>query len=147
MRVQGFAGNEQMHDITGALDDAIDAHIAQGAFYGPTTLAAPTPPETAGVFNLSASNGTVVMGSFGAKQATPSDRRLKHDITPAGTLPNGLKLYSWRYLGGSHRFTGVMAQDLLADAGQLFSQKEMVERALAANSFVELAAALNAPGR
>ena len=88
----------------------------KGAFYGPTTLAAPTPPETAGVFNLSASNGTVVMGSFGAKQATPSDRRLKHDITPASTLPNGLKLYSWRYLGGSHRFTGVMAQDLLADA-------------------------------
>ncbi len=35
--------------------------------------------------------------------------------------------------------------DLLADAGQLFSQKEMVDRALAANSFVELVAALNAP--
>jgi mannitol/fructose-specific phosphotransferase system IIA component (Ntr-type) len=35
--------------------------------------------------------------------------------------------------------------DLLADAGQLFSQKEMVDRALAANSFVELLAALNAP--
>jgi mannitol/fructose-specific phosphotransferase system IIA component (Ntr-type) len=38
-------------------------------------------------------------------------------------------------------------QDLLADAGQLFSHKEMVDRALAANSFVELAAALNAPER
>src|SRR5580692_6847058 len=36
-------------------------------------------------------------------------------------------------------------QDLLAGAGQLFSQKEMVDRALAANSFVELLAALNAP--
>jgi Kef-type K+ transport system membrane component KefB/mannitol/fructose-specific phosphotransferase system IIA component (Ntr-type) len=35
--------------------------------------------------------------------------------------------------------------DLLADAGQFFSQKEMVDRVLAANSFVELAAALNAP--
>ena len=35
--------------------------------------------------------------------------------------------------------------DLLADAGRLFSQKEMVDRALAANSFVELVAALNAP--
>jgi Kef-type K+ transport system membrane component KefB/mannitol/fructose-specific phosphotransferase system IIA component (Ntr-type) len=35
--------------------------------------------------------------------------------------------------------------DLLADAGQLFSQKEMVDRTLAANSFVELVAALNAP--
>jgi mannitol/fructose-specific phosphotransferase system IIA component (Ntr-type) len=36
-------------------------------------------------------------------------------------------------------------QDLLADAGKLFSRKEMVDRTLAANSFVELAAALNAP--
>jgi len=35
--------------------------------------------------------------------------------------------------------------DLLADAGQLFSHKEMVDRARAANSFVELLAALNAP--
>jgi Kef-type K+ transport system membrane component KefB/mannitol/fructose-specific phosphotransferase system IIA component (Ntr-type) len=35
--------------------------------------------------------------------------------------------------------------DLLADAGQLFSQKEMIDRTLAANSFVELVAALNAP--
>ena len=37
--------------------------------------------------------------------------------------------------------------DLLADAGQLFSQKDMVDRALAANSFVELLAALNAPAK
>jgi Kef-type K+ transport system membrane component KefB/mannitol/fructose-specific phosphotransferase system IIA component (Ntr-type) len=35
--------------------------------------------------------------------------------------------------------------DLLADAGQFFSQKEMVDRVLAANSFVEMVAALNAP--
>lgn len=35
--------------------------------------------------------------------------------------------------------------DLLADAGQLFSQKEVVDRALAASSFVELVAVLNAP--
>jgi Kef-type K+ transport system membrane component KefB len=35
--------------------------------------------------------------------------------------------------------------DLLADAGQLFSHKETVDRTLAANTFVELVAALNAP--
>lgn len=35
--------------------------------------------------------------------------------------------------------------DLLADAGQLFSQKETVDRTLAAGTFVELVAALNAP--
>ena len=43
-----------------------------------------------------------------------SDRRLKTDIAPAGALPDGLKLYSWRYLGGTRRFTGVMADDLAA---------------------------------
>lgn len=37
--------------------------------------------------------------------------------------------------------------DLLADAGKLFSRKEMVERSLAAQTFVELVAALNAPVR
>ena len=37
-------------------------------------------------------------------------------------------------------------QDLLADAGQLFSQKDIVDRALAANSFVELLAALECTG-
>jgi Kef-type K+ transport system membrane component KefB len=37
--------------------------------------------------------------------------------------------------------------DLLADAGQLFSHKESVDRTLAANTFVELMAALNAPLR
>jgi Kef-type K+ transport system membrane component KefB/mannitol/fructose-specific phosphotransferase system IIA component (Ntr-type) len=35
--------------------------------------------------------------------------------------------------------------DLLADAGQLFSQKEIVDRTLAAKNFVELVAVLNAP--
>jgi mannitol/fructose-specific phosphotransferase system IIA component (Ntr-type) len=35
--------------------------------------------------------------------------------------------------------------DLLGDASELFSQKEAVERAVEAGSFVELVAALNAP--
>ena len=35
--------------------------------------------------------------------------------------------------------------DLLADAGRLFSQKEIVDRTMAATSFVELMAVLNAP--
>ena len=90
-------------DISGATG------TLKGAFYGPGAA------ETAGVFNVSGGpNSTTLAGSFGAKQA-PSDRRLKVDIEAAGSLPNGLKLYAWRYLGGSHRFTGVMAQDLLCD--------------------------------
>ncbi|MGH7837800.1 MAG: PTS sugar transporter subunit IIA [Candidatus Binataceae bacterium] len=35
--------------------------------------------------------------------------------------------------------------DLLRDAGELFSRKEAIDQALEANSFMELAAALNAP--
>ena len=84
-----------------------------GGFFGPAAA------EAAGVFYLSGGTitSTSVLGSFGAaKTSTPSDRRVKDDIVVEGTLPNGLKLYSWRYLGGSCRFTGVMAQDLLADA-------------------------------
>ena len=50
------------------------------------------------------------------QQNNVSDRRLKQDVVPLGELRNGLKLYSWRYLGGSRRFAGVMAQDLLLDA-------------------------------
>jgi len=80
----------------------------KGAFYGPTGQ------ESAGTFQLSGI-GMQVVGSFGVKTATPSDRRLKTDIAPAGRLANGLALYSWRYLGGHRRFTGVMAQDVIAD--------------------------------
>jgi Kef-type K+ transport system membrane component KefB/mannitol/fructose-specific phosphotransferase system IIA component (Ntr-type) len=38
-------------------------------------------------------------------------------------------------------------QDLLRDAGEIFSRTEAIEQALAANSFLELVAALNAPVR
>ena len=44
----------------------------------------------------------------------PSDRRLKIDVEDAGSLPDGLRLYSWRYEGGTRRFIGVMADDLAA---------------------------------
>lgn len=42
-----------------------------------------------------------------------SDRRLKTDIRPDGSAPNGLPLYTFRYLEGSTRYRGVMAQDVL----------------------------------
>ena len=84
----------------------------QGAFYGPSAN------EVAGTFHVTGgTNNVTVIGSFGAKpgSVTPSDRRLKTAVRAEGRLANGLQLYSWRYLGGAHRFTGVMAQDLLAD--------------------------------
>ena len=89
-------------DITGATGSI------KGGFYGPAAQ------EVAGTFHMSG-GGAQIVGAFGAKTATPSDRRLKLDVAPAGRLANGLALYRWRYRGGRHRFTGVMAQDLLAD--------------------------------
>ena len=42
-----------------------------------------------------------------------SDARLKTDITPTGIATNGLPLYSFRYIGSTQVFEGVMAQDVL----------------------------------
>lgn len=45
-----------------------------------------------------------------------SDRRLKRDVHFLLTLPNGMKLYAFRYLWSDTVYVGVMAQDLLGDA-------------------------------
>jgi hypothetical protein len=47
-------------------------------------------------------------------QVNVSDSRLKADITPIGIAPNGLPLYSFRYIGFSQVYSGVMAQDVLS---------------------------------
>jgi hypothetical protein len=44
-----------------------------------------------------------------------SDARLKRDVVFAGTLENGIKLYTFRYWNDDRVFSSVMAQDLLAD--------------------------------
>ena len=44
-----------------------------------------------------------------------SDLRLKQDVRPVETLPNGLQLYSFRYWNDDRTFVSVMAQDLLED--------------------------------
>lgn len=45
-----------------------------------------------------------------------SDVRLKHDIVLLGRLPNGLKLYRFRYIGQDQLYVGVMAQEVRAIA-------------------------------
>lgn len=60
--------------------------------------------------------GGVVLVVANSEDPVPeSDIRLKHDIDYLMTLDNGLKLYSFAYLGDEQTFVGVMAQDLLAD--------------------------------
>jgi uncharacterized protein YceK len=45
----------------------------------------------------------------------PSDARLKRDVRYVKTLDNGVRLYTFRYWNDDRVFSGVMAQDLLAD--------------------------------
>jgi hypothetical protein len=45
--------------------------------------------------------------------ATMSDRRLKHDIIPAGISPTGISIYEFSLEPAGQRYRGVMAQELL----------------------------------
>ena len=78
-----------------------------GNFYGPAA------DEAGAVWTLNDGQRSAI-GSLTAAKA-PSDRRLKRDIVPVQRLANGVELYSYRYLGDSRVFVGVMAQDLLND--------------------------------
>ena len=55
------------------------------------------------------------LAKLGAKigNKPPSDLRLKTDITRIGTAAHGLPLYSFRYIGETDLYEGVMAQDVL----------------------------------
>ncbi|THD66226.1 MAG: tail fiber domain-containing protein [Bradyrhizobium sp.] len=48
----------------------------------------------------------------------PSDRRLKTDISRVGSLPSGLNLYRFRYVGHTVDYVGVMAQEAMEVAPQ-----------------------------
>jgi hypothetical protein len=51
--------------------------------------------------------------SAGGEAVVESDIRLKADVVRIGRTNHGLPLYRFRYKGGSDRFAGVMAQDVL----------------------------------
>ena len=55
------------------------------------------------------------LAKLGAKigKKPVSDLRLKTDITRTGTAAHGLPLYSFRYIGETDLYEGVMAQDVL----------------------------------
>lgn len=68
--------------------------------------------------------GVVVVAAVGLALAAsnssglppaPSDARLKRGVQPVGTLPNGVHLFSFRYLNDERTFVGVVAQELLRD--------------------------------
>jgi hypothetical protein len=74
----------------------------------------------AGVVIVGGVAGAIAAADRGKTSAppvlTPSDSRLKEDIRPIGRLPNGIKLYAFRYRGDDRYFAGPIAQDLLKDA-------------------------------
>ena len=43
-----------------------------------------------------------------------SDVRLKEKIQKTGVSPSGIPIYEFNYIGGSNRYSGAMAQDLLS---------------------------------
>lgn len=47
------------------------------------------------------------------KSVSPSDRRLKRDIRLLAVMPDGMKIYAFKYLWSETTQVGVMAQDLL----------------------------------
>jgi len=53
---------------------------------------------------------------------TPSDRRLKTNVSRIGSTVFGLPLYRFSYLGSDEMFTGVMAQDVLGVMPQAVSR-------------------------
>lgn len=92
---------------TGRFPNPSSTGSVNGLFYGPNA------DEVGATWTIT--DGAVkAVGVFGAtKQA--SDRRLKCDIQPVATRADGLRLYTFRYIGDERLFTGVMAQDLLDD--------------------------------
>lgn len=80
----------------------------------------------ADMMGMTASNYNAAVGNYGSKVgglsqiggmvgmgAMMSDRRLKENIVPCGTLASGLPVYAFNYLGSSDRYIGVMAQDVI----------------------------------
>jgi hypothetical protein len=55
---------------------------------------------------------TSILGGGGSSMAQ-SDVRLKEGIRRVGTLANGIGVYSFRYLGDTVRYVGVLAQEVL----------------------------------
>ena len=56
--------------------------------------------------------GTGVGAGAGALLSLFSDRRIKEDIQKIGALPNGLNVYSFRFIGSPELHIGVMADEV-----------------------------------
>jgi hypothetical protein len=73
--------------------------------------------ETASVSSVSTEDAIGLgLNKRGGEGLPPvSDHRLKTHVNRVGETPEGVNLYSFRYIGEAREFRGVMAQELLAD--------------------------------
>lgn len=64
------------------------------------------------------------LGSMANFWRPSSDRRLKENIKRIGTLPNGIPVYRFTYLGMEDEFIGVMADEALKVVPEAVSKDE-----------------------
>lgn len=65
------------------------------------------------ILSIVTAGATPISGMGGDGDLIESDVRLKTDIKQVGSTVYGLPVYQFRYITGSDRFEGVMAQDVL----------------------------------
>ena len=94
-------------DVISATNNAYQGNLAAWNAQNQSNNAA-----TGGLFGLAGTLGGAALRA--APTSWWSDARLKRDITRLGTAPNGVPLYSFRYLWDDTMHVGVLAQDVLA---------------------------------
>lgn len=92
-------GRETAKELTDANSFQVPDHAPDDAGKGKSTIASvpPGPPED---------------GGLGCNPCPISDIRLKRDIALLDRLPNGLGVYTYRYLWSDAVYVGVMAQEV-----------------------------------
>ena len=103
----------------GTLESSLGMTPHDTSTAGDTTSQTTTPTDWASIISKGASAASDVYGML------PSDKRLKKDITPAGSGPAGIPVYNYRFKGqpsSAPKFKGPMAQDVQKVAPQAVSQ-------------------------
>jgi hypothetical protein len=80
--------------------------IVKGAFVAPVVA-------SFAMSGLTVERAAAQTNSTSSRPLTPSDRRLKKDVSRMATHPAGFGLYRFKYLWSDAEYSGVMAQEVL----------------------------------
>lgn len=97
----GNLANQSMGNYIGYLGNLISAGNQAGGLIANT-----------GQQSTSKGGSGGLLGAVGAGLSIFSDRRVKRDIRKVGEFPDGLGIYTYRYLGSKNRVKGVMADEV-----------------------------------